>query len=176
MTRYVALLRGINLGSRRQVAMADLRDWLAGLGYRAVHTHLRSGNVVFDSGKRPATVAGEMEAELAARSGMRIGCVLRTAAELRAVVAADPFGEVATDPAKYLVSFLAGAALTAPEVDPEEYRPERFHLGGREVYFWCPHGIGGSRLLPAFANWPGGTGATVRNWRTVTRLAELAGE
>lgn len=169
---HVALLRGINLGSRRRVAMAELRGWLTDLGYADVRTLLQSGNVVFRSDKRPATVRGELEAALAEGAGFPVDCVLRTAAELRAVVEADPLGEVVTDPSRYLVSFLDVPGRW-PKVDPEEFLPERVHLAEREAYFWVPGGIQKSRLLAAFPARKGEV-ATVRNWNTVTKLLAMA--
>jgi uncharacterized protein (DUF1697 family) len=172
MTTYVALLRGINLASRRRVAMADLRAWLGELGYTDVRTHLQSGNAVFRTAKRQATVLRELERRLAERAGFQIDCVLRTAEELRAVVDHDPLGEVATNPSRYLVSFLGGP-VTPPELAPDRFAPELFSVGEREVYFWVPDGIQNSRLLAAFPARKGEV-STVRNWNTVTRLLTLA--
>lgn len=172
MTVYVALLRGINLGSRRRVAMADLRAWLDDLGYTDVRTHLQSGNVVFGTGRSAATVRRELETRLAEGAGFAVDCVLRTAGELAEVAARDPFGPVATDPSRYLVSFLHGPA-TAPEFAADAYAPELFAVGEREVYFWVPDGIRHSRLLTAFPQQKGDV-ATVRNWNTVTKLVSMS--
>lgn len=157
--------------------MSDLRGWLTDLGYVDVRTHLRSGNAVFDSDEPVDVVASEVEARLSKETGFGIDCVVRTAAELRAVVDADPLGDVATDPSRYLVSFLAAAVDRArlPDLDPAAYEPERYHVADREVYFWCPGGVHGSALLARFADRPGQAVATVRNWNTVTKLAALAG-
>ncbi|HEX6356152.1 DUF1697 domain-containing protein [Actinophytocola sp.] len=168
---HVGLLRGINLASKRRVAMADLRAWLTELGYEDVRTLLQSGNVVFRTSKRPSTVRKEMEAALAKGAGFHVDCVLRTAAELRAVVDANPLGDVATDPSRYLVSFLDGPGKW-PEVDPAEFEPERVHLAKREAYFWVPGGIQKSKLLAAFPARKGEV-ATVRNWNTVTKLLAM---
>lgn len=172
MPTYAALLRGINLAAKRRVAMADLRAWLTDLGYADVRTLLQSGNAVFRSGKRPATVVRELESCLAERAGFTIDCVVRTAAELRAVVDADPLGAVATNPSRYLVSFLA-APPRWPDLDPAAFESERFHLAEREAYFWVPDGIQNSTMLAAFPAKPGEV-ATVRNWNTVTKLLTMA--
>jgi uncharacterized protein (DUF1697 family) len=169
---HVALLRGINLASKRRVAMADLRAWLTELGYEDVRTLLQSGNVVFRTSKRPATVRKEMEAALAEGAGFHVDCVLRTAAELRAVVDANPLGDVAGDPSRYLVSFLDVPGRWPP-VDPAEFEPERVYLAEREAYFWVPGGIQKSKLLAAFPARKGEV-ATVRNWNTVTKLLAIA--
>lgn len=176
MPSYVALLRGINVGRNRRVAMADLRGWLTDLGYDGVRTHLQSGNAVFSSRKRRDSVRREIEARLVGETGFPIDVVVRTAEELREVVDADPLGEVATDPSRYLVSFLAAPLDRAglPDLDPAAYQPERLHVGKQEIYFWCPGGVLGSAVLPAFTHQATGV-STVRNWKTVTRLLELSG-
>lgn len=171
---YVALLRGINLGSKRRVAMADLRAWLTDLGYTDVRTLLQSGNAVFRTAKRAPAVRKEIEAALAEHAGFDIDCVLRTADELRAVVAADPFGAVADDGARYLVSFLDVPGRW-PEVDAAAYEPELVHLAEREAYFWVPTGIQKSKILAAFPARKGET-ATMRNWNTVTKLLAMTTE
>jgi uncharacterized protein (DUF1697 family) len=168
---YVALLRGINLAGKRRVAMADLRSWLAELGYDDPRTLLQSGNAVFRTAKRPATVRRELETRLAAGAGFRIDCVLRTADELRAVLDADPLGSVADNGSRYLVSFLDKEPV-APGQAPDAFAPERFHLGGQEVYFWVPDGSQNSKVLAAFPTRKGEV-ATVRNWNTLTKLLAM---
>lgn len=172
MPTYVALLRGINLASRRRVAMADLRGWLTVLGYTDVRTLSQSGNAVFRTAKRPAAVRTEVEVALAAGAGFSIDCVIRTAAELRAVVEADPFGDIATDPSRYAVSFFS-KSTTWPDVDTTKYEPDRVHLGKREAYYWLPNGMQNAKILTAFPT-PKGETATVRNWNTVTKLLAMA--
>ena len=171
---HVALLRGINLGSKRRVAMADLRAWLTALGYTDVRTLLQSGNAVFRVDKDPATVRKEVESALAEGAGFTVDVVLRSAEELSAVVAEDPFGDIVTDPSRYVVSFL-DAPRRWPEIDPAEYEPERVHLAEREAYFWLPGGQMKSRILAAFPTRKGEV-ATVRNWNTVTKLLAMARE
>lgn len=172
MPTYVALLRGINLAGKRRVAMADLRAWLTELGYEDVRTLLQSGNAVFRTAKRPATVQRELEARLAEGAGFAIDCVVLTVDELRAVIDADPLGPVADNGSRYLVSFLR-AEPKQPDFAPDAFEPELFHLGRREIYFWVPEGIQNSKVLAAFPARKGEV-ATVRNWNTVTKLLAMA--
>jgi uncharacterized protein (DUF1697 family) len=169
---HVVLLRGINLAAKRRVAMADLRGWLTDLGYVDVRTLSQSGNVVLSTSKRPATVRREVEAAILEGAGFTVDCVLRTAPELRAVVEADPFGDVVTDPSRYLVSFLDVPGKW-PTIDPAAFEPERVHLAEREAYFWVPGGSQKSKVLAAFPSRKGEV-ATVRNWNTVTKLLAMA--
>lgn len=169
MPRLVALLRGINLGGKRRVAMADLRALLEELGYEEVRTLLQSGNAVFTAPR--ANVRRQLEAALAKRFGMEIDAVLRTMDELRAVVDADPFGAEVTDPRRYFVVFVEGK----PDVgglDGQDFAPDRFVAGEREIYAWCPDGMQGSRLMRALGKPRLARTATVRNWSTVTKLLE----
>jgi uncharacterized protein (DUF1697 family) len=178
VARLVVLLRGINLGRSRRVAMADLRALLEELGYEDVRTLLQSGNAVVATGDRPKAVAQAIGAGMAERFGMDVGVVVRTAEQLAAIVAADPLGEVADDPARRMVIFLPAppdrAALRA--LGREDFGDERFEAAGREVYAWCPGGIGRSRLMAALSDARLTPGGTARNWRTVTKLADMAGE
>ena len=172
MARLVALLRGINLGSRRRIAMADLRALIEALGYEDVRTLLQSGNVVFTGA--PAGAREALEAAIADRFGFQVDVVLRTMQELAAIVAADPFGAEASNPTRYFVVFLserpAAAALRA--LGEQDFTPERLSAGGRELYAWCPEGMQGSRLMRALGK-PGlAETATFRNWSTVTKLLE----
>jgi uncharacterized protein (DUF1697 family) len=169
---YVALLRGINLAGKRRVAMADLRAWLTELGYADARTLLQSGNAVFRTSKRPASVRRELEERLAAGAGFAVDCVVRTADELGAVVEADPLGGVADNGSRYLVSFLDRPAV-APDIAADAFAPELFHVGEHEVYFWVPEGIQRSPLLAAFPARKGEV-ATMRNWNTVTKLLAMA--
>jgi uncharacterized protein (DUF1697 family) len=178
-TTYVALLRGINVGRAKQVAMADLRNLLTGLGYTGVRTLLRSGNAILTGPDRPtAAVAAEIEKAIADRLGLDVRCVVRTAAELRAVVDANELRDVVDDGARLLVTFLAtplDRALIA-DLDPATYEPERFHIADREIYVWYANGILDSKLSHASLEKRLRQVATARNWNTITKLLAMAEE
>jgi uncharacterized protein (DUF1697 family) len=173
MARLVALLRGINLGAKRRVGMADLRALLEELGYEDVRTVLQSGNAVF-TGPR-AKAREKLEKALRERFGFDVDVVLLTMKELQAVVDADPFGAEAKDATRYFVVFLdrKPSAATLRELSEQGFAPDKLeHPGGRELYAWCPEGMQGSRLMKALGK-PGLAGtATVRNWSTVNKLLE----
>lgn len=170
MPRLVALLRGINLGAKRRVAMADLRALLEDLGYTDVRTVLASGNAVITGPGSRET----LETALAERFGMKIDVVLRTMQELQAVVDADPLRAEVTDPTRYFVVFLDAVpdAARLRALEQEDFAPDRLAAHGRELYVWCPDGMQGSRLMKELGK-PGLAGtATVRNWSTVNKLLE----
>jgi uncharacterized protein (DUF1697 family) len=170
MARLVALLRGINLGAKRRIAMADLRALLEEIGYSDVRTVLASGNAVITGPKSRE----KLERALAERFGMKVDVVLRTMKELHAVVDADPFGDEVTNPTRYFVVFLdtvPNAAKLKPLLE-EDFSPDKLAANGRELYAWCPDGMQDSRLMKTLGR-PGLAGtATVRNWATVNKLLE----
>jgi uncharacterized protein (DUF1697 family) len=165
----------VNVTGNSKVAMADLRVWLADLGYTDVRTHLNSGNAVFTAPEEPAErIAAAIEDDLTARLGREIPVVVRTAAELAAVVEGNPL-EV-RDPAKLAVAFLAGvpASERLRALKPAEFAPDEVGLGESVLYLYFPHGQGRSTLVPTLEKRLG-VPATVRNWNTVTKLRALTG-
>ena len=176
---YVVLLRGINLGSKRRVAMADLRSLLEGLGYDDVRTHLQSGNAVLRAPTRSAaTVEKAVSRAIESELGLEVNVIARTAQQMAAVVDADPFREVATEPAKHLVTFLEKQppASWLDSVDPESFAPEQAAVVGKQLYLWLPNGVQNSRLARNLTDKKLGGSATSRNWNVVTKLAEMAAE
>jgi uncharacterized protein (DUF1697 family) len=175
-TRYVALLRGINVGKAHQLGMPRLTELLTDRGHENVRTHLRSGNVVLDSPLEETELAADLEGAIEKEFGFAVPVVVRTGAEIAAVVAGDPFATLATDPARYLVTFFP----TPPAADRVDALPPAegggdYLVRGRELYLWLPDGISNTPL----GSWKWdrllGVAGTARNWNTVLRLAELAG-
>ena len=170
------MLRGINLGPSRRVAMADLREALTEAGYEDVQTYVQSGNVVLSSSKSPAKLGPEAEKVIAGRFGFDVDVVVRTRDELAAVVAANPLVDVVDNHKRYQVSFLS------EELDPDVtarlgelvVEPEALVIDGREVYAWHPAGVARSKLWNALAGKRLGVTATARNWTTVETLLTMA--
>jgi uncharacterized protein (DUF1697 family) len=172
------LLRGINVGGRHRVPMAELRALVEEHGYTDVRTHLQSGNLLLDADSEPADeVALHVSAALARQFGFEIPVIARTAAELADVVTADPLGTIASDPARYVVTFLQVPPdpHDVRKLRREDFAPEQFTVRGREVYQWCPDGQQDSRLVKALGKAGVTSAGTARNWRTVMRLAEMLG-
>jgi uncharacterized protein (DUF1697 family) len=175
MTRYVALLRGINVGRAKQIPMADLRTLLADLGYTDVATLLRSGNAVLTGNGDPAEVASRIEGAIDAKFGMTVGCVVREGTDLAAVIAANPLPEAAEEGSRFLAHFLSAAPDPAllEANDPVRLDPDRIRIGDRVIYQWCPDGIMAAPDVGTFAVKNLGVVATGRNWNTVTKLAAM---
>lgn len=174
---YVALLRGINLGARNRIAMADLRALLESLGAEDVETYVQSGNVVFKSAHRPGDLTAAIEAGIHDELGLEVTVLVRTRQQLEKLVARNPFTGGRRESAKLHVTFLAGEPDRAKvrRLDPARAEPDEFRVAGREIYLHCPAGYGRSKLTNAYFEKQLGVAATTRNWKTVTNLAELAG-
>ena len=170
--RYVALIRGINVGRAKRVAMADLRGLVAGLGYRDVQTLLNSGNVVFTAGReKPDRIARRVEQTIVERLGVSAAVTVLTSAAFSAAVEENTLAAVAEDPARLLVAF-CGDAGRLTELEPltrQEWKPEALALGSVAAYLWCPAGILASRLADAVGRVLCES-MTTRNWRTVTKI------
>ncbi len=177
MATYIALLRAVNVGGTGLLPMADLRRFFVTLGYPDTQTLLQSGNVVFRAPARSTTgLERLLETEAAARLRIDTDFMIRTAAEWRALVAANPFSAAARDdPARLLVMFLKASpapnqvkALRAAITGREEVR-----VKGKQAYVTFPDGSGKSKLTNAVLERALGSSSTGRNWNTVLKLAAL---
>ena len=166
MSRSVALLRGINVGTQPRIGMAPLRELFSSLGATDVQTYLQSGNVVFSG----SVSAGAIEAAVAARFGVSPRVLVLTTAEFRAVAAEIPIREIADDPSRGFVYFME--AVPASVSVPDGIEPEVFIVGKRGAYQWSPEGASKSKLKASFFKTLGPT-ATARNLRTVDALLAM---
>jgi uncharacterized protein (DUF1697 family) len=178
MPAHIALLRGVNVGGHKPVAMSALRELFVQLGFADVRTFIQSGNVVFRSDARTgAEIERLLEIEADRRLGLRTEFLIRTAREWDDIVAGNPFGDEAErDPGKHVVMFLRGApeAASVQALRAAVAGPESVHTLGREAYVAYPAGIGASRLTNAVIERALGLHGTSRNWNTVRKLAALA--
>ena len=174
MGKYVALLRGVNVGGHNKVGMAALRESFADLGFTDVATYVQSGNVVFTATGRPTTLESTIERRLTTELGMDIRVAVRSAADLHRLVAGNPFVPGA-DPKALHVMFLIDRPSAARLRDlPEGSNHEEVQAGRHDLYLHLPNGMGRAKL-PSAVGRAIGVPTTVRNWRTVTTLAEMAG-
>lgn len=174
MTVWIALLRAVNLGAHNRVPMAELRALLAQGGFGDVRTYLQSGNVAVTAATADRDeVAHAVEQVIADGFEVATEAIVRSAAELDAVVAAHPFG---ADTSQTYVSFLAAE----PDAEAEdrlaalEAGADRAVLDGTQLFLLYPNGVSGARLTAPRLERALGVPGTIRNWRTVTALAELA--
>jgi uncharacterized protein (DUF1697 family) len=182
--RYVALLRGVNVGGRGKVAMQDLRSLFAAAGLTDVATYVQSGNVVFSGPKTDtAKLARTIEQKISSDLGIDVTMLIRSAAELLQIQKRNPLIARSDDPTKLHVTFLAAepdADLVAKLPDSSDSSgsegADELTVVGREVYLYCPGGYGNSKLNNTFIEKRLATRATTRNWRTIAKLVEMAGE
>jgi uncharacterized protein (DUF1697 family) len=174
---FAALLRSVNVGGRNRLAMADLRDIVSSLGFADATTYLQSGNVVFTAPGTAATVARAIEARLAADLDLEVPVLARSRPQLEKILDGNPLSGDELDPKTLHVTFLADRPA-APKVTELEglsgqFGDDRFAVCGTHVYLHCPGGYGETKLNNTYLERRLGVGATTRNWRTVSALAEL---
>jgi len=170
---WVALLRGINVGSRNRVPMAQLKQTFEETGAESVHTYIASGNVLFRSRRAGrAAFAKALEQAVEERFGVAAQVILRTFDEIQGVAGSHPFGH---DASRTQVAFLDGKpnAAKVKALESLDIAPDRVRVAGSDAYLHYPNGVQGARLSGALLEKELGVAATVRNWRTVTKLAEL---
>lgn len=171
---HVALLRGINVGKAKRVAMADLRALCEGLGYGDVKTLLNSGNVVFSAPRVDAQAAAKIQKAIASELGVSCRVIVVTAAELDRIVEENPIREGEANPPRFLVTMCASESDRAriATLAKSEWGADRLAVGSIAAYLWCPNGILESRIVAAIAKLLG-DGATSRNWATMKKLQAL---
>jgi uncharacterized protein (DUF1697 family) len=174
----VAMLRGVNLGSYQKINMEALRTLCTSLGLRDVQTYIQSGNLVFrEEGEDPVTLAQRLEKAIEASFGFRPAVIVRTASELRKVIAKNPFaGRAGMEPNRLLVVFMdsvptrqARDQLLAMPCEPEELR-----INGREVYIYYPSGMAHPKIPLVRIEKTLQCASTGRNWNTVNKLMAMA--
>jgi uncharacterized protein (DUF1697 family) len=178
VTTWIALLRGINVGGKNKLPMKELAAACTKLGCRDVRTYIQSGNVVFAAEKAVADrFAAGLQRRIEAEFGLRVPVVLRSAAQLRAAVAGNPFVADGVAEPELHVAFLADAPAKAAvaALDAKRSPGDSFLVAGREVYLHLPNGVARSKLTNAWFDAQLDTTSTIRNWRTVLTLLEWTG-
>ncbi|CRK60775.1 hypothetical protein [Alloactinosynnema sp. L-07] len=167
----MALLRGVNVGGNKKIAMADLRELLAELGFGEVKTLLQSGNAVFSGKGTPASIGTKIEAALAEKHGLTTRCVVRTAKEIQQVVDGHPLADVADNGSRMMAVFLSETLDAEQAATVEALDAATIKVGDRVVYQWCPNGILEAPEIVPFLLKQWKIHGTARNWNTVTKIA-----
>jgi uncharacterized protein (DUF1697 family) len=178
MPVLVSLLRGVNVGGHHKVKMDDLKAIYESLGFADVRTFINSGNVVFKTaGRDLVRLRQRIEDAIESACGFRSGVMLRTPADLRGVIARNPFAaRPGMDGSKLAIHFLAGepGAAARQQALTIDAAPEELHIDGRELYIYYTNGMARPKLsLPRVERTLQTTG-TSRNWNTVRKLLEMA--
>lgn len=163
--RRAAFLRGVNVGGKAKVAMADLKTVFEAAGAKNVATYIQSGNVAFDG---PTSLnAKKIEHAIEKHFKINVAVTVRTHAQLGRVIDDCPYD----DPSLVHVGFLVKKPKTT-DIDVSQFAPEEFTAAGDDIYFHLPNGVGTSKMMPFLARRLGAD-MTVRNWNTVMKMHEL---
>jgi uncharacterized protein (DUF1697 family) len=175
--RWLALLRGVNVGGKRKLPMHALEGAFMLTGATVVTTYIQSGNVVFES-DRPAEACAEAAEAVEERFGFRPVVIHRSEAAWRTMIAKNPFIAAGIPVETLHVACLekAPAPAASAALDPKAFLPDEFALGGADIYLRLPNGVARSVLTNAVLDRAFGTVSTMRNWRTAIRLLELLAE
>jgi uncharacterized protein (DUF1697 family) len=178
MAVIISMLRGVNVGGHNKIKMEALRALYESLKLRDAQSYVQSGNVIFRTDERDMSrLAKRIEEGIVRKFGFRPDVILRTAAEMREVIARNPFAKRrGIEPGKLLVSFLES---DPGEEEREKVRqmkcdPEEMRIEGREIYIYFPNGMGRTKLQWAGLHRMLKTPATGRNWNSVTKMLEMA--
>jgi len=177
MALFLSILRGINVNGVRKVPMAQLKAVYESLGFTGVVTYIQSGNVVFECSSAQG-LQQKIEQAIREEFGFEVPVIIRTNEEVAQVVSGNPWlKEKEIDVAKLHVTFLEKEpeeALLA-KIEALEYPPDRFIIRGKEIYLHVPESYGNTKLSNTFFESKLKIKATTRNWKTVTKLAEMMG-
>jgi uncharacterized protein (DUF1697 family) len=176
--RYIALLRGINVGGQRIIKMTDLKDTLEANGFKNVKTYIQSGNVIFDYEPTDTKkLANQIEMKISQAYGFSVKTITRTQSEFESIINNNPFiNEPNIDVDKLHVTFLLEIPRPnlASILDIKKEETEKFLIVSREIYLYLPHGYGNTKLNNSMFEKKLNTNATTRNWKTVNKLLELS--
>jgi uncharacterized protein (DUF1697 family) len=180
MPVYIAMLRGINIGPHKRMKMEKLRASCEAIGFDGVKTYIQSGNVVFKAPKLlPAALSKKLGQCIVKDFGFSCEVISRSREEMKSIIDNNPFmKERGVDPSKLHVVFLSEAPLAAAlnKLRDLTLAPDRTHSSGKEIYFYFPNGVSGSSLWKHPLDRVTGVAGTMRNWKTVTTLYQMAME
>jgi len=176
MPTHIALLRGVNVGGNF-LKMERLRELCSELGFKNARTYVQSGNVIFESAGSHGQCLKRLKGKLAGETRLPVAVVVRTASDLRRILAGNPFlKRRGIDPSKLHVTFLGSAAAKAASqtLSAVDAGDDEFRMAGAEIYLHCPNGYGQTKLSNTRIEKLLSLTATTRNWNTVNKLYELA--
>ena len=180
MTRYVSILRGINVGGKRKILMADLKKLYQNLGFSNIITYIQSGNVVFNSMKQEddKALALQIEQSIEKAYGFAVPVIVRTVDEMKNIVSANPFfQESSTEVERLHLTFLKDSPPTEKieHLQSMDFTPDAFAITGKDVFVYCSGKYSDTKLSNQYLENKLKTTATTRNWKTVQKLLALAG-
>ncbi len=179
MQQFISFLRGVNMTGHNSIKMDELALLYKSLAFRDVQTFIQSGNVIFKSDGSEEDVREKIEKGISSRFGYDIAAMIRTVDELGMLFLSNPYlNEDDFNPAKMAVVFLHEKVtdIQASKVSTLSYPPDKFQLGEREIFIYCPNGFGKTRLYTNFFENKMGVSGTARNWKTISSIYDIAGK
>jgi uncharacterized protein (DUF1697 family) len=179
MTRYISILRGINVGGKRKILMSDLNKLYSDLGFSNIITYIQSGNVIFDvkSMGQIVDIEGKIENAIMKIFGFDVPVIVRTVPELQRSIAINPFLTTQVVEVERLCLTFLKDLPTAEKLDnlnKIDFHPDKFEIIGKDVFIYCNGKYSESKLTNNLIESKLKVGATTRNWKTVSKLFELA--
>ncbi len=178
MDTYITLLRGVNMTGHNVIKMTSLANMLKNIGYADAETYIQSGNIVYTChNNNKDNVSAMIKNAILAELNLDIAVITRTSDDLTKIISANPFlEEPGFDPSKMAVLFLELKPSYAQiqKVAGINYPPDKFRINDSEIYVYCPNGFGKTKLYTNFFEAKMKVTGTARNWRTVTKLQEMA--
>ncbi len=181
MTRYIAILRGINVGGNRKILMADLRKLVEKLGFSNVQTYIQSGNVIFDGVEVDSNlqIGDTIQQAILETYGFDVPVIVRTAGEMSNSIANNPFlSEINPDLEKLFITFMKDEASieNIEKIITLEFKPDLFRIIGKDVFGYCENGFGRTKITNDFFEKKLKVQTKTRNWKTVMKLNEMSRE
>ena len=178
MEAKIAILRGINVGGKRKILMADLKILMQDLGYENIQTYIQSGNLIFEAGEKQQNdqLAENIESAILKQFNFEVPVIVLSKNEIESAIANNPFYTAEADINKLHLTFLN----KIPEQDKQEqletvnYKPDQFKIMGKNVFLYCEGSYHKSKLTNDFFERKLKVKATTRNWKTVLKLWELS--
>lgn len=175
MDQKIAILRGINVGGNRIMRMADLKARCEYLGWQQVQTYIQSGNVIFHAPEPDHELESILESEIAKTWGFDVPVIVRSAAELRRIIASNPFDDDRADITQLHLTLLKEKPAPAhlDQTSAIRHDPDQFTIKGKEIFILCKGKYHQTKLTNAFFEKKLNTPTTTRNWKTILKLKEL---
>ena len=176
MFRYVALLRGINVGGHKKLPMAELRNLMEVLGFTEVSTYIQSGNVTFRSSSEASTeeLQDTIQKAILKKYGWEVPVLLKTSSEIQQILDACPFPKETKEKSYFMLLFKPPSAENIKTTLSFQYPDEEYHITPQCVYFYCAAGYGRAKLNGNFFEQKLGVGVTARNYNSIRKLIELS--
>lgn len=175
--KYIALLRGINVGGQKKIKMADLKVMFESMGFKDVKTYIQSGNVIFNYDSSDTIIlANRVEEKISETFGFSAKTIIRTAEELRSIIDNNPFikePDIELDKLHVTLMIDVPAPNIISSLNIKKEENERYLIISKEIYLYCPNGYGNTKLNNSIFEKKLNIAATTRNWKTITKLHEL---